>query len=63
MTFFSLPNEIIMEVVENLNKEQDIYSLIHVSRRFYNLLDDYLYCYNIKTSEMQCSILGCGAWS
>lgn len=55
MTFFSLPNELIIEVVENLNKEKDIYSLIRVSRRFYNLFDDYLYCHNIK--HRRCSAL------
>ena len=48
MAFSSLPVEIIIEVVENLDKEQDINSLIRVSRQFYNLFDDYLYRYNIK---------------
>ena len=55
MTFFNLSNEITIEIVENLNKEQDIYSLIRVSRRFYNLFDDYLYCHNIK--HRRCSAL------
>ena len=48
MAFLSLPNEIIMDIVENLDKEQDINSMIRVSRRFYNLFDEYLYCFNIK---------------
>jgi len=48
MAFFSLPNEIIIEIIKNLDKEQDIFSLIRVSRRFYNLFNDYLYYYNIK---------------
>lgn len=48
MACFSLPVEIIIEVVENLDKEQDINSLIRVSRKFYNLFDDYLYRYNVK---------------
>lgn len=55
MAFFSLPNEIIIEIVENLDEEQDIYSLIRVSRRFYNLFDDYLYCHNMK--HRRCSAL------
>ncbi|KAL9123989.1 MAG: hypothetical protein Q9217_006638 [Psora testacea] len=48
MAFFNLPSELIVEIVENLDKEQDIYSLIRVYTRFYDLLDDYLYRYNIK---------------
>lgn len=48
MAFFSLPNEIIIEIAENLDKEQDIYCFIRVSRRLYNLIDKYLYCHNIK---------------
>ena len=55
MAFFSLPNEIIIDIVENLDKEQDIYSLIRVSRRLYDLFDDYLYCHNIK--HRRCSAL------
>ncbi len=55
MAFFNLPNEITIEIVENLDTEQDIYSLIRVSRRFYNLFDDYLYCHNIK--HRRCSAL------
>jgi F-box-like len=48
MAFFSLPNEILIEIVENLDNEQDICSLIRVSKQFHNLFDDYLYCCNIK---------------
>ena len=48
MAFFSLLNEIIIEIAENLDNEQDIYCLIRVSRRLYNLIDKYLYCHNIK---------------
>lgn len=55
MAFFSLPNEIMIEIVKNLDKEQDIHSLIRVSRRFHHLFDDYLYCYNIK--HRRCSAL------
>lgn len=55
MAFFNLPNEITIEIVESLDKEQDIYSLIRVSRRLYNLFDDYLYCHNIK--HRRCSAL------
>jgi len=44
-----------MEIVENLDQEQDIYSMIRVSRHFYNLFNDYLYCYNIK--HRKCSAL------
>ena len=55
MAFFSLPNEIIFEIVEHLDKEQDINCLICVSRRFYYLFNDYLYCYNIK--HRRCSAL------
>ena len=55
MAFFSLPNEIIIDIVENLDKEHDIYSLIRVSRQLYDLFDDYLYCHNIK--HRRCSAL------
>lgn len=55
MAFFSLPNEIIIEIVEHLDKEQDIDYFNRVSRRFYNLFDDYLYCYNIR--HRRCSAL------
>jgi ankyrin repeat protein len=53
--FLSLPNEIIIEIVEHLDKEQDINYLIRVSRRLYHLFDDYLYRYNIK--HRRCSAL------
>ena len=55
MGFFSLPNKILFEIVNYLNREQDIYSLIRVYTRFYNLFDNYLYCYNIK--RRRCSAL------
>lgn len=48
MALLSLPNEIIIEIVEILDKEQDIYSLVRVNKRFHHLFDDYLYCYDIK---------------
>ena len=48
MALFSLPNEILFEIVDNLDQEQDISSLIRVHTRFYNLFNNYLYCYNIK---------------
>jgi len=47
MAFLSLPNEIIFEIVEKLDNEQDIYSLVRVNKRIHNLLHDYLYCYDI----------------
>lgn len=47
MAFLSLPNEIIIEIVELLEKERDICSLMRASRRLYDLFDDYLYRYNI----------------
>lgn len=55
MAFFSLPNEIIIEIVEHLDKEQEINCLIRVSSRFYYLFNGYLYCYNIK--NRRCSAL------
>lgn len=48
MAFLSLPNEIIVEIVEELERERDICSLMRVNRRLYDLFDDYLYRYNIK---------------
>ena len=48
MAFSGVPNEIIIEIVENLDEERDIYSLIRVARRFQSLFDDYLYRFNIK---------------
>ncbi|KAL9102569.1 MAG: hypothetical protein Q9163_002287 [Psora crenata] len=55
MAFFSLANEIVIEIVENLDKEQDINSLIPVSTRFFNLFHDDLYYHNIKYRK--CSAL------
>ena len=48
MAFLNLPNEIIIDIVERLDRERDIYSLVRVNRRLYQLFDDDLYCYNIK---------------
>ena len=48
MGFLNLPNEILFEIIDHLDREQDIYSLIRVHTRFHNLFDDYLYCYNIE---------------
>ncbi len=48
MALPNLPNEIIFEIVENFDKEQDIYSLVRLNKQFHHLLDDYLYCYDIK---------------
>lgn len=48
MPFTDLPNEIIIEIVEALDEEQDINSLVRVGRRFYNLFNDHLHCHNIK---------------
>lgn len=48
MGFFALSNEISFEIVDHLDREHNIYSLIRVHTRFYNLFDNYLYCYNIK---------------
>ena len=46
--FLSLPNEIIIEVIELLDKQRDIHSVILVNKRLYDLFKDYLYRYNIK---------------
>ncbi len=48
MALLSLPNEMMFEIVENLDKEQDVSSLGRVNKRFHNLFDDYLYRYDIK---------------
>ena len=48
MALFSLPNEILFEIVDNLDQEEDISSLIRVHTRLYNLFDDYLYGYDTK---------------
>ena len=55
MGFFSLLNKILYEIVNYLNREQDIYSLIRVYTRFYNLFNNYLYYYNIN--YRRCSAL------
>ena len=55
MAFFSLPNEIIIEILVYLDKEQDIYTLTRVSRQLYNFFDRYLYYHNIK--HLRCSAL------
>ena len=48
MALLNLPNEIIIEIVENLDNEQDIHSMVRVNKRFHHLFDDYLYRYDIK---------------
>ena len=47
MAFSDLPNEIIIEIVENLDKQRDIASVIRIGTRFHFLFHDYLYRYNI----------------
>jgi len=48
MALLSLPNEIIFEIIQQLDNEQDICSLIRVNQRTHNLFYNYLYCYDIK---------------
>lgn len=36
------------EIVDHLDREQDIYSLIRVPTRFHNLFDDDLHCHDIQ---------------
>ena len=48
MAFLSLPNEIIIEVVECLDNQRHINSVIRVNRRLYNILKDSLLRYNIR---------------
>ncbi|KAL9624609.1 MAG: hypothetical protein Q9160_001274 [Pyrenula sp. 1 TL-2023] len=47
MALLKLPNEIILEIAEHLQTLQDIASLNTVNRRFFSLLNDYLYRYDI----------------
>lgn len=51
MAFLSLPNEIIIEIVECLDNQRYINSVIRVNRRLYNLLKDSLLRYNIRFRE------------
>ena len=51
MAVFILPNEIIIEIVKHLDKEQDINRLICVSRRFHYLFNGSLYYYNLKIED------------
>lgn len=53
MALLSLPNEIIIEIGEMLDREADIYALVLVNKRFYHLFDDHLYRYNIKHRRCQ----------
>ena len=48
MAFLSLPNEIIIEIVECLDNQRHINSVIRVNRRLYSLLKDSLLRYNIR---------------
>jgi ankyrin repeat protein len=48
MDLLSLPNEIFLQVVDDLPDERAINSLARVNKRLYQLLNDYLYRYNIQ---------------
>jgi ankyrin repeat protein len=48
MAFLSLPNEIILEIVECLDKPWQMVSVICVNQRLYGLLKDYPVQYNIR---------------
>lgn len=58
MALLNLPNEIIFEIVEYFDKEQDIYSLVRVNKRFHHLLDDYLYCYVLMHVMLRPILIG-----
>ena len=51
MAFLSLPNEIIIEIVECLDNQRYINSVIRMNQRLYNLLKDSLLRYNIRFRE------------
>ena len=55
MTILSLPNELLIEVVSHLEKEQDIFHVTLVNRRLYHLFEMHLYRFNIRKSR--CSAL------
>jgi hypothetical protein len=48
MAFLSLPNEIILEILEHLDNPRQIVSVICVNQRLYNLLRDCPVRYNIR---------------
>jgi len=48
MSFLSLANELIIEIVEYLDNQRHIYSLVCVNRRLYHLLKPYLLRHNIQ---------------
>jgi ankyrin repeat protein len=51
MSFMSLSNETLIQIVDNLDNEGDINSAARVSRRLYNLFNYYLYRHNIELHE------------
>ena len=48
MPFLALPNEILLLVLENLERERDIYALLRTNNRTYSLAIDCLYQRNIN---------------
>src|SRR6266536_6663109 len=51
MSFSNLPNEIVFEVVDYLGDQRDINSVARATARYYQLLNDHLYRYNIRLEE------------
>lgn len=55
MAFSHLPNELLINIVEYLDQQQDIYSVSLVNQRCYYLFNDHLYRYNVQFRK--CSAL------
>lgn len=54
MSLLSLPNELLLEIADHLGRESDINSLVRVNKRLCNLLNDYLYKFNLRHGNGLC---------
>jgi hypothetical protein len=51
MLLLNLLNEILLLIAENLQVEGDINTFAQINSRFYNILNPYLYRYNVKQKD------------
>jgi ankyrin repeat protein len=50
MPLLNLANELLYCILETLELERDINAFAQANRRFYRLLNSYLYCHNVQQS-------------
>lgn len=57
MELANLPPELLMHIAKALDRDRDIYALCRLSRRFFNLIVDYLYQHNARASNADTSAI------